>query len=75
MHLTDFGSGTPVLWIHGFPHASSIFEKQLAIRGVRHLMPDLPGFGPSLPWNSGGMPPMGTAQECRPADAGRPRAA
>lgn len=40
---------TPILWIHGFPLASSIFEKQLAISGVRHLMPDLPGFGQSPP--------------------------
>jgi 3-oxoadipate enol-lactonase len=49
LHVTDTGSGAPILWLHGFPLASSIFEKQLAIRGVRHLMPDFPGFGQSDP--------------------------
>ena len=49
MQTTDLGSGPAILWIHGFPLASSIFERQLAIRGVRHLMPDLPGFGQSPP--------------------------
>ena len=49
LNVTDLGEGTPVVWIHGFPLASSIFEHQLAIRGVRHIMPDLPGFGQSRP--------------------------
>lgn len=49
IHVTDLGTGTPILWIHGFPLASSIFEQQLAIRGARHVMPDLPGFGQSRP--------------------------
>ena len=50
MHnVTDLGEGTPILWIHGFPLASSIYEHQLAIRHVRHVMPDLPGFGQSRP--------------------------
>lgn len=49
LNVTDLGEGTPVVWIHGFPLASSIFEHQLAIRGVRHVMPDLPGFGQSRP--------------------------
>jgi 3-oxoadipate enol-lactonase len=49
LNVTDLGQGTPVVWIHGFPLASSIFEPQLAIRGVRHVMPDLPGFGQSRP--------------------------
>lgn len=49
MHITDTGSGRPILWIHGFPLSSSIFEKQLAIGGVRHVMPDLPGFGQTPP--------------------------
>ena len=49
MHFTDYGSGTPILWIHGFPLSSRVFEKQLAIEGVRHLMPDLPGFGRTPP--------------------------
>ena len=49
LNVTDLGEGTPVVWIHGYPLASSIFEPQLAIRGVRHVMPDLPGFGQSRP--------------------------
>ena len=49
LNVTDIGEGVPVLWIHGFPLASTVFERQLAIRGVRHLMPDLPGFGLSAP--------------------------
>jgi pimeloyl-ACP methyl ester carboxylesterase len=49
LNVTDLGEGVPVIWIHGFPLASSIFEHQLAIRGVRHIMPDLPGFGQSRP--------------------------
>lgn len=34
-----------IVWIHGFPLSSAIFEKQRGIVGVQHLMPDLPGFG------------------------------
>ncbi|HYO78516.1 MAG TPA: alpha/beta fold hydrolase [Thermoanaerobaculia bacterium] len=49
LNVTDLGEGTAVVWIHGFPLASSIFEHQLAMRGVRHVMPDLPGFGQSRP--------------------------
>lgn len=49
LNVTDLGEGTPVLWIHGFPLASGMYEQQLAIRGVRHVMPDLPGFGQSRP--------------------------
>ena len=49
LNVTDLGEGTPILWIHGFPFASSIYESQLAIRNVRHVMPDLPGFGLSHP--------------------------
>ncbi len=47
LNVTDLGSGPTILWLHGFPLASSVFEKQLAIPKVRHLMPDLPGFGQS----------------------------
>jgi 3-oxoadipate enol-lactonase len=47
LNVTDLGEGTPIIWIHGFPLASSIYEQQLAIRNVRHVMPDLPGFGQS----------------------------
>lgn len=47
LNVSDLGTGTPILWIHGFPLSSVIFEDQLAIEGVRHIMPDLPGFGQS----------------------------
>jgi 3-oxoadipate enol-lactonase len=53
LNVTDLGEGTPVVWIHGYPLASSVFEHQLAIRGVRHVMPDLPGFGQSRPDGGG----------------------
>jgi 3-oxoadipate enol-lactonase len=33
-----------ILWIHGFPLTSRIFEPQRAIRGVEHVMPDLPAL-------------------------------
>src|SRR5688572_26466656 len=49
LNVTDLGEGTPILWIHGFPLASTMYEPQLAIRGMRHVMPDLPGFGQSRP--------------------------
>jgi pimeloyl-ACP methyl ester carboxylesterase len=38
-----------ILWLHGFPLSSQIFEKQRAITGVTHVMPDLPGFGATPP--------------------------
>lgn len=49
LNVTDLGEGVPILWIHGFPFASSIYENQLTIRNARHVMPDLPGFGQSRP--------------------------
>jgi pimeloyl-ACP methyl ester carboxylesterase len=49
LNVTDLGEGSAILWVHGFPLASSVFENQLAIRRVRHVMPDLPGFGQSRP--------------------------
>lgn len=36
-----------ILWLHGFPFSSAIFEQQVAITGADHLMLDLPGFGDS----------------------------
>lgn len=33
-----------ILWLHGFPLTSRIFEKQRAIGGVEHVMPDLPAL-------------------------------
>jgi len=47
LNVSDLGEGTPILWIHGFPLSSAIYEDQLAIPGARHIMPDLPGFGQS----------------------------
>ena len=52
LNVTDLGSGTPIVWVHGFPLAASMFESQLQIRGVEHVMPDLPGFGQSRPQGS-----------------------
>ncbi len=49
INAIDRGSGPAIVWIHGFPLSSAIFEPQLAIPGVRHLVPDLPGFGASAP--------------------------
>ena len=49
LNVTDLGQGKTILWIHGFPLASGVFEPQLAIRRARHVMPDLPGFGQSRP--------------------------
>ncbi|HEY0144512.1 MAG TPA: alpha/beta hydrolase [Thermoanaerobaculia bacterium] len=34
-----------ILWIHGFPLSSAIFDPQLSIGGAQHLTFDLPGFG------------------------------
>jgi 3-oxoadipate enol-lactonase len=38
----------PILWIHGFPLTSAIFEKQLLIDGVQHVAPDLPNHATSV---------------------------
>ena len=45
-----------IVWIHGFPLSSEVFAAQRSIEGVRHVMPDLPGFG-NAPAESGGEPP------------------
>lgn len=47
LHYLDKGSGFPLLWIHGFPLSSALFQPQLSIKGYRHIVPDLPGFGAS----------------------------
>jgi pimeloyl-ACP methyl ester carboxylesterase len=49
LSFDDSGSGEPILWIHGFPHSSAIFEPQTSIPRVRHIRIDLPGFGRSAP--------------------------
>jgi 3-oxoadipate enol-lactonase len=36
-----------ILWLHGFPFSSAIFEQQLSITGADHVLVDLPGFGDS----------------------------
>lgn len=45
----DSGSGLPVIWIHGYPLSAAIYAPQEAIPGVRHIVPDLPGFGATPP--------------------------
>lgn len=50
----DDGSGTPILWIHGYPLSSAVFARQTEIPGVRHIRPDLAGFGTTPP-SSGSM--------------------
>jgi pimeloyl-ACP methyl ester carboxylesterase len=47
IEFQDFECGTPVVWIHGFPLSSALFERQLDIPNARHIVPDLPGFGKS----------------------------
>jgi len=45
----DTGSGTPVLFIHGFPHDRSLWDDQCSALSthVRCIAPDLRGFGES----------------------------
>lgn len=38
----------PILWIHGFPLTSAIFERQLVLEGVQHVAPDLPDDAASV---------------------------
>ena len=49
MHHIDSGDGHLIFWVHGFPLSSEVFREQLAIPGVRHVIPDLPGFA-ATPW-------------------------
>lgn len=49
IHYHDEGSGFPIVWIHGFPLSSAMFEPQLGIHGFRHIRVDLPGFGSTPP--------------------------
>lgn len=39
------GDGVPLLWIHGFPLSSRIFDPVMNIPGAKHVLIDLPGFG------------------------------
>ena len=45
----DTGAGTPVLFIHGFPHDRSLWDEQCSALSthVRCIAPDLRGFGES----------------------------
>ncbi|MGV3708298.1 MAG: alpha/beta fold hydrolase [Gemmatimonas sp.] len=45
----DSGSGTPVLFVHGFPHDRSLWDEQCSALSthVRCIAPDLRGFGES----------------------------
>jgi 3-oxoadipate enol-lactonase len=45
IHYHVDGKGFPIVWIHGFPLSSAMFEPQTKIDGFRHIRPDLPGFG------------------------------
>jgi 3-oxoadipate enol-lactonase len=38
-----------IVWIHGFPLSSAIFERQMSLDGFTHVAPDLPGFGKTPP--------------------------
>jgi pimeloyl-ACP methyl ester carboxylesterase len=49
MFVHDEGTGFPIVWIHGFPLSSAMFEPQTHIEGFRHIRPDLPGFGQTPP--------------------------
>src|SRR5690606_23346973 len=47
--LDDVGTGTAVVFLHGFPHSRALWHNQLAaLSGVaRCIAPDLRGFGQS----------------------------
>jgi pimeloyl-ACP methyl ester carboxylesterase len=49
IHYHDEGTGFPIVWIHGFPFSSKIFEPQLTIDQFRHIRVDLRGFGKTPP--------------------------
>lgn len=43
--LRSAGRGRDIVWIHGFPFSSDVFEGVQQIEGARHHLVDLPGFG------------------------------
>ncbi|HEX3581295.1 MAG TPA: alpha/beta hydrolase, partial [Thermoanaerobaculia bacterium] len=49
IHYHDDGKGFPIVWIHGFPLSSKVFEPQLSIPEFRHIRVDLRGFGKTPP--------------------------
>jgi 3-oxoadipate enol-lactonase len=55
LHWREVGAGDAVLFIHGFPFNSTMWEPQLAAvpSGWRYIAPDLRGFGASPLMGSG----------------------
>lgn len=51
LHFEDEGDGPPVLWVHAYPLSGEMWKEQMTIPGYRHIVPDLPGFGQSDPWD------------------------
>jgi 3-oxoadipate enol-lactonase len=49
IHYHDEGKGFPIVWIHGFPLSSKVFEPQASIEQFRHIRVDLRGFGKTPP--------------------------
>lgn len=49
IHWQEAGAGDPLIFIHGFPFDSTIWERQLSapVEGWRFVAPDLRGFGES----------------------------
>ncbi|MBJ8345895.1 alpha/beta hydrolase [Antrihabitans sp. YC2-6] len=50
LHVTELGSGKPVVFCHGFPHTSFVWHRQLeavAAAGYHAIAPDLRGYGRS----------------------------
>ncbi|QLY34697.1 alpha/beta hydrolase [Nocardia huaxiensis] len=48
MHVTEHGSGYPVVFCHGFPHTGFMWHRQvaaLAAAGYHAIAPDLRGYG------------------------------
>lgn len=65
LHYRDVGEGRPLLLLHGFPLTGASFWPQLDAppKGVRLIVPDHRGFGPSAPG------PGPTTMEAIAADA------
>jgi pimeloyl-ACP methyl ester carboxylesterase len=50
LHVEDYGNGTPVLLLHGWPDSAYVWRNQIPFltgRGFRVIAPDLRGFGQS----------------------------
>ena len=55
LHWREVGAGDPVLFIHGYPFDSSLWDAQLSAvpEGWRFIAPDLRGFGKTPPLGKG----------------------